>query len=209
MSRIKKISASVMALMLVLCIGYFSLMSPTSAWFYESGVIDSGDSFVFGNLSVDAKFNTSKNIVLDGATKLADSGEKLFDSVVNVNKIVVTNSGSIPARLYANVIGANSKNGLNWFFYSDKMIVNNSVKETISSVLPKLTADELKTYNVGADGQSGKYFLVQPGEKITVYIAVWAEYDSVATTLESGSAINADIDLELIATQNKDGAVKR
>ena len=49
MSKIKKVSAVIMALALVLCVGYFSMMSTTSAWFYNSGVIDSEDSFVFGD----------------------------------------------------------------------------------------------------------------------------------------------------------------
>ena len=53
MSKFRRIAAVVMALVLVMCVGYFSLMSTTSAWFYDSGVIDSGDAFIFGDLSVD------------------------------------------------------------------------------------------------------------------------------------------------------------
>ena len=55
MNKVKRIMTPIMALVLVLCIGYFSGMSKTSAWFYDSGVIDSGDRFVFGNLSVNTK----------------------------------------------------------------------------------------------------------------------------------------------------------
>ena len=83
MSKFRKITAVVMALTLVLCVSYFSLMSTTSAWFYNSGVIDSGDSFVFGDLSVNTSFRSKTNIVFDGATKFADEGEIFFDDVVN------------------------------------------------------------------------------------------------------------------------------
>ena len=85
MSKIRKISAVLMALVLVMCTGYFSLMSTTSAWFYNSGVVDSGDSFVFGDLSVDTSFKTKSEIVFDGATKFADKDEVLFDKVVRVD----------------------------------------------------------------------------------------------------------------------------
>ena len=101
MSKLRKISTVVMALVLVLCVGYFSLMSTTSAWFYSSGVIDSGDSFIFGDLSVDTSFRSKSKIVFDAATKLADEDEIFFDEVVNVEEIVVCNSGTVPARIYA------------------------------------------------------------------------------------------------------------
>ena len=92
MNKVKRIMTPIMALVLVLCIGYFSGMSKTSAWFYDSGVIDSGDRFVFGNLSVNTKFVINHSVIFDAATKLADKNENLFDRAVNFDDINVTNS---------------------------------------------------------------------------------------------------------------------
>ena len=112
MNKVKRIMTPIMALVLVLCIGYFSGMSKTSAWFYDSGVIDSGDRFVFGNLSVNTKFVINHSVIFDAATKLADKNEKLFDRAVNFDDINVTNSGTIPARVYINVDVTNGAKGL-------------------------------------------------------------------------------------------------
>lgn len=210
MNKVKRISASVMAFMLVLCIGYFSAMSPTSAWFYDSGVIDSGNSFIFGDLSVNTKFVSKNNVVFDGATKFYDPDEKLFDDVINVNEIHVTNQGTIPARLYADVANIGNMKGLRWFMYTDKMLVDSSVKKTIESVLPELTDEALRVYNVGADGNSGNYILINPGETLVVKIATWIDYDSVSKTLSGGFGIeNCDVQMTLFATQDVDGAVQR
>lgn len=210
MNKVKRISALVMAFMLVLCIGYFSAMSPTSAWFYDSGVIDSGNSFIFGDLSVNTKFVSKNNVVFDGATKFNDPDEKLFDDVINVNEIHVTNQGTIPARLYADVANIGNMKGLRWFMYTDKMLVDSSVKKTIESVLPELTDEALSVYNVGADGNSGSYILINPGETLVVKIATWIDYDSVSKALSGGFGIeNCDVQMTLFATQDVDGAVQR
>ena len=126
MSKIRKRSAVIMALVLVMCVGYFSLMSTTSAWFYNSGVIDSGDTFIFGDLSVDTSFNSKSKVVFNGATKFADKDEVLFDKVVNVEEISVYNSGTIPARIYADAVNTGSGEGFRWFFFSDAQVVDGS-----------------------------------------------------------------------------------
>lgn len=210
MSKLRKISAVVMALVLVLCTGYFSLMSTTSAWFYSSGVIDSGDSFVFGDLSVNTSFNSKSEVVFDAATKLADEEEILFDEVVNVEEIVVYNSGTIPARVYANAVNSGSGKGFRWFFYSDVTAAEGGVKETIKASLPELTDEALNTYNLGEDGKSGHYVLLNPGEITTVKIASWIEYDEVAEELESKGTLDSyDIEFTLISTQDVDSAAER
>lgn len=210
MSKIKKISAVVMALTLVLCIGYFSVMSPTSAWFYNSGVIDSGNSFVFGDLSVDTSF-TSKDVqVFDAATKFADPDEVLFDEAIKVNEILVYNSGTIPARIYADVVNTGKDGGFRWFVYDDTMLVDGSVKKTIESVLPEMTDEALYNYDKGEDGNSGHYIVLNPGEITTVKIATWIEYDFVADKLQKGEALDGyKVEMSLIATQNVDGALER
>lgn len=210
MSKAKKISASVMAFMLVLCVGYFSLMSPTSAWFYDSGVIDSGDSFVFGDLSVDTRFVTKNTIVFDAATDFTDPDELLFDDVINVEEIVVSNVGTIPARIYTDIVNNSTSSGLCWFAYTDDMLVDGSVKKTIESKLSDLSLSALNAYNVGDDGNSGAYILCNPGETIKLKVATWIDYNSVAGQLESGKTLDGyNVKLSLIATQDVDGAVNR
>lgn len=208
MSKIKKISASLMAFALALCVGYFSTMSPTSAWFYDSGVIDSGDKFVFGDLSVDTKFVAKDEISFDGATNFADPDEILFDDVINVQEIQVKNTGTIPARIYTKLVNKNFAKGLRWFAYTDEMLVEGSVKKTLKSVLPELTDNALANYNNGADGKSSAYILCQPGKSLTLKVATWVDYNSVKDELESGkSLMKYDVEFVLTATQNVDGAV--
>ncbi len=209
MSNFKKISAVVMALTLVLCVGYFSMLSTTSAWFYDTKTIDSGDSFIFGDLSVDTSFNSKSKIKFDGATKLADPNEILFDEVVNVEEILVYNSGTVPARVYADVVVKGDAAGFSWFVF-DETIETDGVKATIEASLPELSADALTAYNKGEDGNGGRYLLLQPGEISTMKIATWIEYDFVADALRKGEALEPyDVEISLIATQNVDGALQR
>lgn len=201
MNKVKRILTPVMAIVLVLCIGYFSGMSKTSAWFYDSGVIDSGDSFVFGNLSVNTKFVINHSVLFDATTKLADEGEKLFDKAVNYDDINVTNSGTIPARVYLNVDVTNGASGYRWFMYTEDMLVNGSIRDTIKANLAALTKSELDKYN------SSKYVLLAPGETKVVKIASWVEYDDVSATLEKGGSLTIATRIYMTATQNTDGII--
>lgn len=198
MSKMKKISASVMAFVLALCVGYFSMMSPTSAWFYNSGVIDSGDSFIFGDLSVDTKFVTKNSIVFDGATRFYDPGEVLFDEVINVSEVLVANTGTIPAKINTNVVNKGSAKGLRWFVYTDGSLVDGSVKKTLESVLPSLSDAALSKYN--ADGNN--YIVCYPGEILELKVATWIDYDSVSEQLKAGKTLDGyDIEITLTAVQ--------
>ena len=209
MSKIKKISAVVMALTLTLCVGYFSMMSTTSAWFYNSGVIDSEDSFVFGDLSVDTSFKAKSKILFDGATKLADKNEILFDEVIHIEEITVCNSGTIPARVYADALVSGNNDGFRWFFFSDADLVDGSVKKTIEASLTELSATALDNYNLGQDSASGKYIYLNPGEITTVKIASWVEYDAVEAELENGTVEPYNVEFTLIATQDVDAPIER
>lgn len=207
MGKVKKVSATIMAFVLVLCVGYFSVMSPTSAWFYDNGVIDSGDSFIFGDLSVNTSFNIKDSVVFDGATKFADTAEILFDEVINIDEVNVVNSGTVPARIYVNVENKGTSRGLHWFAFTDDMLVDGSVKKTIQSVLPELTDAALNEYNRGANGNDGHYILCFPGEIVTLKIATWVEYDAVKKSLENGLVLDGyNVEITLTATQDKDGA---
>ncbi len=201
MSKAKRIMMPIMAFVLVLCIGYFSGMSKTSAWFYDSGVIDSGNSFVFGNLSVDTKFVINHNVLFDATTKLADEGEILFDKAVNYDDINVTNSGTVPARVYINVDVTNDGKGYRWFVYTDDMLVNGSIRDTIKANVSSLTKSELDKYN------SAKYILLAPGETKVVKLASWVEYDEVSADLKQGKSVCVATRIYMTATQDKDGII--
>lgn len=201
MNRIKKVLTPLMAIALVLCIGYFSGMSKTSAWFYESGTIDSGDSFVFGNLSVNTKFIINHNVQFDAATKLADNNEILFDKAVNFDNINVTNSGNVPVRVYFSIDIADGVQGYRWFVYTDDMIVNGSIKDTIKANVSSLTKTGLDKYN------SEKYILLAPGETKEIKIASWVEYDDVSAELNKGNTVSYATRIYMTATQDRDGII--
>lgn len=201
MNKIRRIMTPVMAIVLVLCIGYFSGMSKTSAWFYDSGVIDSGDSFVFGNLSVNTKFVINHSVLFEATTKLADENEKFFDKAVNFDDVNVANSGTVPARVYINIDVTNGAKGYRWFVYTDDMLINGSIKETIKANVKDLTKAGLDEYN------SSKYVLLAPGESKVVRIASWVEYDDVSTELMKGESLTIATRIYMTATQNTDGII--
>ena len=201
MNKIRRIMTPVMAIVLVLCIGYFSGMSKTSAWFYDSGVIDSGDSFVFGNLSVNTKFVINHSVLFEATTKLADENEKFFDKAVNFDDVNVANSGTVPARVYINIDVTNGAKGYRWFVYTDDMLINGSIKETIKANVKDLTKAGLDEYN------SSKYVLLAPGESKVVRIASWVEYDEVSAELMKGESLTIATRIYMTATQNTDGII--
>ena len=201
MNKIRRIMTPVMAIVLVLCIGYFSGMSKTSAWFYDSDVIDSGDSFVFGNLSVNTKFVINHSVLFEATTKLADENEKFFDKAVNFDDVNVANSGTVPARVYINIDVTNGAKGYRWFVYTDDMLINGSIKETIKANVKDLTKAGLDEYN------SSKYVLLAPGESKVVRIASWVEYDDVSAELMKGESLTIATRIYMTATQNTDGII--
>lgn len=201
MNKIRRIMTPVMAIVLVLCIGYFSGMSKTSAWFYDSGVIDSGDSFVFGNLSVNTKFVINHSVLFEATTKLADENEKFFDKAVNFDDVNVANSGTVPARVYINIDVTNGAKGYRWFVYTDDMLINGSIKETIKANVKDLTKAGLDEYN------SSKYVLLAPGESKVVRIVSWVEYDDVSAELMKGESLTIATRIYMTATQNTDGII--
>lgn len=201
MNKIRRIMTPVMAIVLVLCIGYFSGMSKTSAWFYDSGVIDSGDSFVFGNLSVNTKFVINHSVLFEATTKLADENEKFFDKAVNFDDVNVANSGTVSARVYINIDVTNGAKGYRWFVYTDDMLINGSIKETIKANVKDLTKAGLDEYN------SSKYVLLAPGESKVVRIASWVEYDDVSAELMKGESLTIATRIYMTATQNTDGII--
>ena len=215
MSKVKKISAIVMALVLIMCAGYFSMMLPTTAWFYQAqSVSGTNNRFVFADFDIDGDYSIENTLVFDGATAYRDEDETLFDSVVKVIDIDVVNDGALTARVYATVENKSGAKGLRYFYYTDDILVNGSIKSTIYSVLKNRVNDEaLNAYNVGEDGNSGHYVMINPGEKKTVKVALWLEYDECGADSAFDSSpwdsVNYDIDITMTATQDIDGAFER
>lgn len=215
MNRVKKISAVVMALALVMCFGYFSVMSPTTAWFYQSqSVSGSNNKFVFADFDIDSDYSIDQSLVFDGATAYEDAGETMFDSVVKVVDVDVENDGGLPARVYATVKNTTQAKGLKYFIYTEDMMVNGSVKDTIYTALNNNVNDKaLKEYNVGEDGNEGFYVKINPGESKNVKVALWIEYDEcgIETAFADSpwNTLNYGINITMTATQDADGAMKR
>lgn len=215
MNRVKKISAVVMALALIMCAGYFSVMSPTTAWFYQSqSVSGANNKFVFADFDIDGDYSFERLLVFDGATAYEDKNETQFDSVVKVIDVEVRNDGGLPARIYATVKNESKAKGLKYFYYTEDMLVNGSIKDTIYTALNNNVNDKaLNNYNVGADGNGGHYVSINPGESKNVKIALWVEHDECESELAFAdnvwNTIDYNINITMTATQDVDGAMER
>lgn len=215
MSKTKKLLACIMALMLVMCTCYFSLMSPTTAWSYQSqNVSGTKNTFVFADFDVDGEYSINNSIKFKGATAFADEEETLFDSVVEIVEVQVENSGAVPSRVYATVKNEYASKGLRYFYFTDDMLVDSSVKATIKDALGgEMTDEALDRYNVGEDGNSGHYINLNPGETKTVKVALWVEYDEsdiqFALANSPWSTVEYRINITMTATQDIDGAMVR
>lgn len=220
MSRFKKISTAFIAIALVMCVGYFSVMSQTSSWFYQaSAVTNENNKFTFGDFSVSQNFsmNTDSDEGFNFAapTSFKDKDEILFDKAVRTESCSVKNTGKLPARIYVTVTSYSkdyTNPGLKYFYYSSKERVNNSVRQTIlKTFTDDLTDSALDEYNLGKDGNGGHYVLVNPGEQVTVYVSLWVEYDAISSAFSQDevSRISYGIKIDLTATQDADGAMSR
>lgn len=215
MSKLKKFTAAVMALMLAMCGSYFSLMSPTTAWSYQSQNISGAqNTFVFADFDVDGEYSISNSIKFKGATALEDETETLFDSVVEVVEVEVTNGGGMPARVYATVKNEYETKGLHYFYFTDEMMVDGSIKATMKKALNgEMTLTALDKHNIGEDGNSGYYVRLNPGETKKVKVALWVEYSECdidfAFSESAWATIDYKINITMTATQDIDSALVR
>ena len=215
MSKLKKYAAVCMALVLVMCGSYFSLMSPTTAWSYQSqNISGTGNTFVFADFDVDGEYTVSDAIRFKGATAFEDEGETMFDSVVEVVEVEVTNDGGLPARVYATVANSYETKGLRYFYFTDDILVDGSVRATMKKVFNgELNDNALNKHNIGEDGNSGYYVSLKPGESKKVKVAFWVEYDECgidfAFSESAWATIDYKINITMTATQDMDGALVR
>lgn len=227
--KTKHILTVAVAALFVLSVGYFAVLPPTSAYFYQKK--EDTKTFVFGTLNVDQTY-TSTDIVLPAATKLEDPTETHFNDVADVFSISAENKGTFPARVYATVNNNEDlSNGLHYFFYeeADKSDINTPVKDVIKNMKFKMngvdnsiisnddnagTYSALKDYNVGTGGKdAGRYVIVKPGETKILHIAFWVDYNAIQAGLDNTDNVTEyvqdDIPIKLSAVQNTDGAFTR
>lgn len=216
MSKLKKISALIMVFALVICTGYFSSLSPTTAWFYQTQVVNGNNNkFIFADFTVDGEYATDESIKIDGVTSFKDKSETMFDSVVKVVDVEVENNGGMPARIYSTVTaGSEDAKGFRYFCFAEDRLVDGSVIKTISKALDgNMTDEALNLYNVGQDGNGGYYELLNPGQKKTFKVAIWLEYDEVdyETAFDDTpwGSVSYSVKIVMNATQDVDGALSR
>ncbi|MBQ8228295.1 MAG: hypothetical protein IJZ88_04705 [Clostridia bacterium] len=215
MSKIKKVIALVMVLMLVMCGSYFTLMSPTTAWSYQSqNISGTQNTFVFADFDVNSEYALSDTIKFKGATAFEDENETLFDSVVEITEVEIKNEGGMPARVYATVKNEYETKGLRYFYFTDDLMVDDSVRATMLKALNgEMTEQALNNHNIGEDGNSGYYVSLNPGESKVVKVALWVEYDESIddfTFADSAWAtVDYKINITMTATQDIDGALVR
>ncbi len=218
--KAKKALTVAMTALLVLCVGYFAALPPTSAWFYQRHE-GTEKTFIFGRLELGEDFTAEETIDLPAATKLEDPGEILFDDVLHIVEVECQNTGSLPARVYTTVNGNTAlPNGLRFFFYEDGdtgAALKDKVagKSVITENDAAATYAALDNYNKGAGGNdAGRYILVMPGETKIARIAFWADYNVVGSTLENTSNVSehytyGPFEIIMHAVQHTDGAFTR
>lgn len=89
---------------LVLTVAYFSLLSPTSAYFYKTETKETTLKFALFDVKENQTvFDNESVLKFEGATKLADFDELLFDDVAIVKEVTLTNEGEADARILAHI----------------------------------------------------------------------------------------------------------
>lgn len=165
----KTILTAVVTALFVLSIGYFALLAPTTAWYYQNE--DKDLSFTFGNFNMDAPtLQTGEqqdlDVTLRGTTRFADAGESLFDEMTHVVKLSATNastsvmSGNVTIKVKqgGSVLDVDNTDGLKWFIYTPS-----SVAVTVGAA----AANTLKIAN-SYNGEIDLVLNLTPTESVTV-----------------------------------------
>ena len=140
-SKKKTIKFTALVTVLLLTVTYFSLLTPTSAYFYQE--IDfENDGITFSLLDFNVTeenriFEEDCELKFDGATKFADFDEKLFDEVVIIKKFTVTNAANgVPAKVMprVNLYENAGDNGLKYMISMSKDVAETVEEETSGEV---------------------------------------------------------------------------
>ena len=211
MSTAKKRTIKYVSLIasLILVFSYFSLLSPTSAYFYKKQ--SSTTTLEFAMFDVDAEqtlFENDDIIKFKGATKLCDTEELLFDEVAIVKEVTLINKGEAPARILVNITPDEESvtNGLRYVAFAEKVENAPETAEegevTSTTVTKGALKQELETlFGITAESESSAIesainahneslrntngnnnkTIIAPGERAKVRIVFWVEYDKVQT----------------------------
>ncbi len=121
-NKSKKIFTAAVSLLFALCVAYFAVLPPTSAWFYVS-LYDDSKSFTFGTFDFDVpvEYYAHQDIDLPAATKLEDPAESVaFNEAMRIETISAINDGTLPVRVYLTVSGnRGTPQSLHYFMYLD------------------------------------------------------------------------------------------
>ena len=209
MSTAKKrtIKYTVFVAALILIVAYFSLLSPTSAYFYKTQ--SSNTTLEFAMFDVDAEqtlFENDDIIKFKGATKLCDTGELLFDEVAIVKEVTLINKGEADARILVNITPDDESvtNGLRYVAFVEKVenapeTAEEGEETTSTTVIKGALKQELETlfgitenseqsdiesaidaHNEALRNTNGNdnKTIIAPGERAKVRIIFWVEYDA-------------------------------
>ncbi len=218
MSTAKKrtVKYTAFATLLVLTLTYFSLLSPTSAYFYKTETKET--TIKFAMFDVDAEqtvFDNESILKFKGATKLCDTEELLFDDVALVKEVTLVNSGEADARILTHITpDADSvSKGLRYIAFIEKLenepetvadgegettttpvkVEKGAIKEELETrfgITSESSHEEIESklnaYN--EEFRKNDDTLLAPGERAKVKIIFWSEYDP-AMTSAGGEAV--------------------
>lgn len=147
----KTILTAVLTALFVLSVGYFALLAPTTAWYYQKE--DRSYDFTFGDFDMDVDWAETPltDVTFRGATRFADDGEELFDEMLHIIKVKAKNEGESNGSVRVTVLqnGAelplNNAQGLRWFVYEPQ--ANTTVKSKIDDMLTEWNPDWPIDYN--------------------------------------------------------------
>ncbi|MBQ7654856.1 MAG: hypothetical protein IJS17_07280 [Clostridia bacterium] len=220
MSKSKNLKFISLVTVFCVVIAYFSVLSPTTAYFTQTDTQTIDVSFY--NLSASQTISqTALNFNLKAATKFEDFDELLFDDVVYSQFVKVTNTGDVRAKVYltVDVPQASVTNGLKYIVFTTATVTSPSepsfylpagsddnkgdIKEYIESSLSSFNSSTfrrgvtledavsvLDTYNTRTRTFNTAP-LLQPQQSLGFQIYFWAEYGNIAGTISDTSAISS------------------
>ncbi len=153
----KTILTAVVTALFMLSLGYFALLAPTTAWYYQRE--DESYTFDFGNFSMTESLEegaqSPANVTLRGTTRFADAGETLFNEMLYTVKVAVDNeNGEMAGSINVHVkrgdteLSVEGHDGLKWFVYSpDAANHINTPKDAINAMLRRKNSSWPLNYN--------------------------------------------------------------
>lgn len=233
MSTAKKRTIKYVALVtsLILVVSYFSLLSPTSAYFYKTETKETSITFEMFDVE-QTLFENENTLKFKGATKLCDAEETLFDDVTIVKEITVKNNNrtnGADARILVDIKpqGTSVENGFRYVAFIKKSTDTTETPKTKADLATKFGIDEnsskedieqkINAHNekLRSSNEEEDKLILAPGESATVRIIFWVEYDEVQNAAggesvwqNAGGIANIEYpcQIRIIATQNNDSA---